>query len=115
VGRVAVWGPEGPAVVPVNYLVTGDSVAYRTAPGSLPAAADGRPAAFETDQVDEAMSQGWSVLVVGTGRAADGDRARELERLAYTEPWPGGERELWLEIPPEKITGRRLVTGPGPP
>nr|WP_259408108.1 pyridoxamine 5'-phosphate oxidase family protein [Streptomyces akebiae] len=41
VGRVAVSTPRGPAVVPVNYEVVDDAIAFRTAPDSVPAAAVG--------------------------------------------------------------------------
>lgn len=58
VGRVAVSTPDGPAVVPVNYEVIDDAIAFRTAPDSAPAAAVGKDVAFEVDHVDEAMSSG---------------------------------------------------------
>lgn len=115
VGRIAVCVGSDPQIVPVNYLTAGRSVAFRTAPGALPAAARDRRVAFEVDRVDDAMSQGWSVLVVGTARAAGERRARELHRLAFTGPWAGGERDLWLEIEPDRITGRRVTTAAGPP
>ncbi|MFD6327938.1 DUF1918 domain-containing protein, partial [Streptomyces sp. NPDC058442] len=35
VGRIAVTTPQGPAVVPVNYEVVGDTIAFRTAPDSV--------------------------------------------------------------------------------
>jgi hypothetical protein len=111
VGRIAVCPPHGPAIVPVNYQVADGAVAYRTAPGSLPAAVCDQLAAFEVDRVDEAMSVGWSVLVVGTARAAGPARARELERQAFTEPWAGGDRGLWLVIEPDWLTGRRITAG----
>lgn len=46
--------PDGPAVVPVNYEAVDDVIAFRTAPGSVPAAAVGSEAAFEVDHLDEA-------------------------------------------------------------
>lgn len=54
-----------PAVVPVNYEVVDNAIMFRTAPDSVPAAAVGTDVAFEVDHVDEALSQGWSVLAVG--------------------------------------------------
>jgi transcriptional regulator with XRE-family HTH domain len=109
VGRVAVSTPDGPAVIPVNYEVIDDAIAYRTAPGSVPAAAVGAEVAFEADHVDEAMSQGWSVLVVGPARAVtEPDAVRRLSECAHTEPWAGGEREMWVSIQPTRLTGRRI-------
>lgn len=109
VGRLAVSTPDGPAVVPVNYEVVDDTIAFRTAPGSAPAAAVGSEVAFEVDHVDEAMSQGWSVLVVGPARVVtEPDEMQGLADHAHTTPWAGGEREMWVSIRPTRITGRRI-------
>lgn len=109
VGRVAVSTAEGPAVVPVNYEVIDDTIAYRTAPDSLPAAAVGAEVAFEVDHVDDAMSQGWSVLAVGPARVVtEPDLVKRLSGHAHTEPWAGGEREMWVSIRPTRLTGRRI-------
>ncbi|MEU1694858.1 pyridoxamine 5'-phosphate oxidase family protein [Streptomyces hirsutus] len=109
VGRVAVSTPDGPAVAPVNYEVVDDVIAFRTAPGSLPAAAVGSDTAFEVDRVDETMSQGWSVLAVGPARlVTDADAVRRLTEHARTAPWTGGEREMWVAIRPTSLTGRRI-------
>ncbi|MBA2806879.1 DUF1918 domain-containing protein [Streptomyces sp. KM273126] len=110
VGRVAVPGPEGPAVVPVNYEVVDDAIAFRTTPRSVPAAAAGMEVAFEVDHVDEAMSQGWSVLAVGLARiVTEPDAVRRLTDRAHTEPWAGGERGMWVSIWPMHLTGRRIT------
>ncbi|GAA2404786.1 hypothetical protein GCM10010420_35500 [Streptomyces glaucosporus] len=111
VGRIAVTTPEGPAIVPVNYQVVDDEIAFRTAPDATPAAAVGHEVAFEVDHVDEAFRRGWSVLVVGPARAAAEDEtARLADRTPYG-PWAGGERDLWVLIRPERVTGRRIHTG----
>ncbi|MFF3585256.1 pyridoxamine 5'-phosphate oxidase family protein [Streptomyces mirabilis] len=108
-GRVAVSTPGGPAVVPVNYEVVDDAIVFRTAPNSAPAAAVGTDVAFEVDRVDEAMSQGWSVLAVGPARAVtEPDAVRRLTDHAHSEPWAGGDRELWVSIRPTQLTGRRI-------
>ncbi|WP_330342137.1 DUF1918 domain-containing protein [Streptomyces sp. NBC_00557] len=109
VGRVAVSTPGGPVVVPVNYEVIDDAIAYRTMPDAAPAAAVGAEAAFEVDRVDEAMSQGWSVLLVGPARVVtEPDVVRRLAEQAHTEPWAGGKREMWVSIQPKQLTGRRI-------
>ncbi|MFD5256324.1 DUF1918 domain-containing protein [Streptomyces bobili] len=109
VGRVAVSTPDGPAVVPVNYEVIDDAIAFRTAPDSVPAAAVGTEVAFEVDHVDEAMSQGWSVLAVGTARVVtEPDAVRRLVDRAHTTPWAGSERVMWVLIQPMRLTGRRI-------
>lgn len=110
VGRIAVTTPEGPAVIPVNYEVLDDAIAFRTAPDSVPAAAVGSEIAFEVDHVDEAMSRGWSVLAIGPARVVtEPDEVRRLTDRAHTAPWAGGGREMWVSIRPTRLTGRRIT------
>lgn len=111
VGRIAVSTSDGrPAVVPVNYEVVDDTVVFRTAPDSVPAAAVGTEVAFEVDHVDEALSQGWSVLAVGPASVVtEPDAVRRLSQRAHTTPWPGGQREMWVSIRPTSLTGRRIT------
>ncbi|MFF3733089.1 helix-turn-helix domain-containing protein [Streptomyces sp. NPDC002476] len=109
VGRVGTMTDDGPTILPVNYVVDGEHIAYRSARGSLLTAVAGRTVAFEVDHVDEALSQGWSVLVVGTAAAVDDrEAARRLDEHAYTTPWAGGSRNVWLTITPTRVTGRRI-------
>lgn len=109
VGRVSVSTAEGPAVIPVNYAVVDGAVVFRTAPHAAPAAAVGTEVAFEVDHVDEALSEGWSVLVVGPAHAVTDPHAVErLTERAHSKPWAGGERELWVSIRPSRLTGRRI-------
>jgi nitroimidazol reductase NimA-like FMN-containing flavoprotein (pyridoxamine 5'-phosphate oxidase superfamily) len=88
VGRLAVTASDGcPAVVPVNYDVLDDAIVFRTAPASTPAAAAGTEVAFEVDHMDEAMSRGWSVLVVGPASAVtEPGTVRRLTERAHTTP-----------------------------
>ncbi|GAB2449069.1 pyridoxamine 5'-phosphate oxidase family protein [Streptomyces incanus] len=110
VGRVAVTTSEGPVVIPVNYEVVDDAIAFRTAPDSVTAAAVGSNAAFEVDHVDEAMSRGWSVLAVGPARVVtEPDEVRHLAERAHTTPWAGDGREMWVSIRPTRLTGRRIT------
>ncbi|MEV6162611.1 DUF1918 domain-containing protein [Streptomyces sp. NPDC052052] len=110
IGRIAVSTPDGPAVLPVNYEVIDDTIAFRTAPGSVPAMAGGTDVAFEVDHVDEAMSLGWSVLAVGPARiVTEPGTLRQLADRAHSTPWAGGERETWVSIRPTRLTGRRII------
>ncbi|WP_329347836.1 pyridoxamine 5'-phosphate oxidase family protein [Streptomyces sp. NBC_01261] len=110
VGRIAVSTDSGPVVVPVNYSVVDDAIVFRTASGATPSLAVGRRVAFEVDRIDDAFSRGWSVLVRGHGRAvADSGEARRLADGAHSRPWAGGERELWVRIDMQAVTGRRIT------
>ncbi|WP_328390261.1 pyridoxamine 5'-phosphate oxidase family protein [Streptomyces sp. NBC_00400] len=109
VGRVAVTIEEAPAVFPVNYTVADELIGYRTAPEAGPAAAAGQEVAMEVDHIDDAFSQGWSVLVVGRAHLVTNVyEARRLEERAHTGPWVGDGRHQWIAIHPTRITGRRI-------
>jgi nitroimidazol reductase NimA-like FMN-containing flavoprotein (pyridoxamine 5'-phosphate oxidase superfamily)/DNA-binding XRE family transcriptional regulator len=114
VGRVAVDTRSGPAILPVNYVVADGELAFRTSPGAQPARAAGHRTAFEVDHIDEALSEGWSVLAVGPARAVTDDaEARRLRECAYTTPWAGGARNYWVVLTPRRLTGSRIVVGTG--
>ncbi|MET8247677.1 pyridoxamine 5'-phosphate oxidase family protein [Streptomyces sp. NPDC005202] len=109
VGRLAVPTDSAPVVVPVNYTVVDDAIVVRTRPGTVPAQGLGREVAFEVDRVDDALSQGWSVLVRGPAQdVTDPDAVRRLAERAYSAPWAGGERDVWVRIEASTITGRRI-------
>ncbi|GAA0686567.1 pyridoxamine 5'-phosphate oxidase family protein [Kitasatospora atroaurantiaca] len=111
IGRVALSGDAGPAVLPVNYIVDDGTIVYRTTPDSMTASAAGSEVAFEVDHVDEHLSQGWSVLIVGTAEyITDPETVRRLAEEPEARPWAGGARNLWIRIAPTRITGRRIST-----
>jgi hypothetical protein len=109
VGRVAFTIADGPVVLPVNYAMAGQTVIFRTAPDTLLAAYLDGPAGFEADRLDEALSQGWSVLVTGRAvRVTSETEVRHLEQHAGVRPWAGGARDVYVRIIPRRITGRRI-------
>jgi nitroimidazol reductase NimA-like FMN-containing flavoprotein (pyridoxamine 5'-phosphate oxidase superfamily) len=110
VGRLAVDTAAGPAIVPLNYGVVGGSIVFRTAPDTVPSEAADTQVAFEVDRIDAAFSQGWSVLVRGhASTVTDPDDVERLEEQAYSTPWAGGQRDLWIRIDAESVTGRRIT------
>ncbi|MEU2224824.1 MULTISPECIES: pyridoxamine 5'-phosphate oxidase family protein [unclassified Streptomyces] len=110
VGRLAVPTASGPVILPVNYTVLDGAIVFRTAHGALPSLAAGHQVAFEVDRIDEAFSQGWSVLVRGPAHAVvDRQERRRLTERAYSTPWAGGSRTAWVRIDPFTITGRRIA------
>ncbi|MGX1672567.1 helix-turn-helix domain-containing protein [Streptomyces sp. NPDC055400] len=112
IGRVAVFTRDGPVIFPVNYVVSGSEIAFRTSWESLLAGAAGARVAFEVDHIDDAMKQGWSVLVVGEAAGVtDGESIRRLDAVARSLPWAGGDRKYWMSVIPVQITGRRVVHG----
>jgi hypothetical protein len=108
-GRVAFTTADGPVVLPVNYAMAGRTVIFRTAPDTLLAGYLDCLAAFEVDGLDEALSQGWSVLVTGHAvRVTSEAEVRHHERYAGVRPWAGGARDVYVRIIPHRITGRRI-------
>ena len=88
---------------------TSASLRTRTAPDTLLAGYLDGPAGFEVDRLDEALSQGWSVLVTGrAARVTSEADVRRLEQQTDIRPWAGGARDVYVRIIPRKITGRRI-------
>ncbi|MEH0551830.1 helix-turn-helix domain-containing protein [Streptomyces sp. B21-101] len=110
VGRLAVSTAEGPVIVPVNYSVIEGTIVFRTARGATPSLGIGGKVAFEIDRIDDAFSQGWSVLVRGRARmVTDVQEAGRLARQAHSTPWAGGRRDVWVRVEPYAVTGRRIT------
>ncbi|GGX76966.1 hypothetical protein GCM10010515_51230 [Streptomyces fructofermentans] len=66
--------------------------------------------AFEADRIDDAFSSGWSVLVRGQARiVTDPEQIRRLDAEAFSAPWAGGRRDLWVRVEPRTVTGRRIA------
>jgi nitroimidazol reductase NimA-like FMN-containing flavoprotein (pyridoxamine 5'-phosphate oxidase superfamily) len=113
VGRVAVSDPGGaPLVVPVNFLLTGGRIVFRTDFGPVfrQAVLAERPVSFEVDEFDLLSRTGWSVLVQG--------RAEELGEWDATSlelrPWASGAKAHWVALAPQTITGRRVALSEPP-
>ena len=114
IGRIAYQSRFGPAVLPVNYRWHDGAVVFRTARHSaldedLQTGISGGDylVAFEIDEIDMSGRQGWSVLIQGPAHHLSEDERESAER-AGVEPWPAGERELFLRIVPNRVTGRRI-------
>jgi nitroimidazol reductase NimA-like FMN-containing flavoprotein (pyridoxamine 5'-phosphate oxidase superfamily) len=109
VGRIAFGTLSGPIVVPVNFAVLADTMVIRTAEGSIIDGHADEKVALEVDHIDEALCQGWSVLVRGPAhRVTHPAELRRLQEDVVIWPWPGGEREVYVRIIPSEITGRRI-------
>jgi len=106
VGRIAVTtdADAPPLVVPVNYVVDGKTVVFRSDKGSKLVALRQFPASFQVDFVDPFHRTGWSVLIQGVVEEVD---AEALAHLAL-EPWTVGAKPHWLRVVPAAVSGRRL-------
>lgn len=108
VGRFVFITSDWPVALPVNFRFLDGDVVFRTRTEGLLAAAAGTHVSFEVDHVDEAMSEGWSVLISGLARLVDDPNEREQIAALGIEPWPGARREAVMRIETEAITGRRI-------
>jgi uncharacterized protein len=110
VGRVVHTQEALPAAHPVTYVLDGDEVVFRAAPGSMLAAATRRQVVgFEVDAFDLTNRTGWSVLGVGVAyEVTDPDRLVGLSgRLP--ESWADEWATCVAAIPLQHLTGRRLA------
>jgi nitroimidazol reductase NimA-like FMN-containing flavoprotein (pyridoxamine 5'-phosphate oxidase superfamily) len=117
IGRIAYHSRFGPAVLPVNYKWHDGAIVFRTARHSaldedLQTGISGGDfvVAFEIDEFDVPAQQGWSVLIQGPAHHVESEADRTAAGEAGVEPWPAGERELFLRILPHRVTGRRILT-----
>jgi nitroimidazol reductase NimA-like FMN-containing flavoprotein (pyridoxamine 5'-phosphate oxidase superfamily) len=117
IGRIAFQGRFGPAVLPVNYRLHEGAIVFRTARHS-PLDEDLQTGimnahyvvAFEIDDIDNAARTGWSVLIQGPAHRIESGAERASAERAGVEPWPAGERELFVQISPSRVTGRRILS-----
>ena len=109
VGRVVFDSTDGPVVIPVNYGMAGQTVVLRTGVDTALAARLDCRVAFEVDRLDEALSQGWSVLLAGHAtRVSQEEQVRRIEAHTRLQPWAGGARDVYVQIHPRRISGRRI-------
>jgi hypothetical protein len=115
IGRIAYAGRYGLTVLPVNYRLFQRTIVFRTSHDS-PTDEDLRTGianaeykvAFEIDDFDSLARVGWSVLIQGAAHHVRSEMERASLSDAGVDPWPGGNRELFLRIIPSRITGRRI-------
>ena len=111
VGRLVYQDDLGPLAVPVNYAMAGQDIVFRVEGGAKRAAMQQPMLAFEVDHVDEDRKCGWSVLVLGVGAEVDLERVPTLLQAMdghFPTPWAVGIHNVWLQIVPHSVTGRRL-------
>lgn len=108
-GRVAFTrdavGRDGPVILPVNYVVDGDSIVVRTSPhGFIGRSLRRQVTAFAVDELDELTGAGWTVLVRGSATHVPGHQVHDLQRRPSA--WRQGVHSLFLRIEPRVVSGR---------
>lgn len=105
-GRLAYRLVDEVHLVPINYVVDGRSILFRTSSGNkLLAAALESDVAFETDWYDDVAA--WSVVARGHLRRLEEDEAHRVDALRDTSWVPTSKWEV-VELTPDEVTGRRF-------
>lgn len=115
VGRIGYTGRFGPAILPVNFALYEQAIVFRTGLHS-PLGEDLRTGiaaaeykvAFEVDEISPATREGWSILIQGSAHHVDSESELAEVRRSGVQAWPGGEKDLFIRIVPDRITGRRI-------
>jgi len=110
VGRIGFLSRGEVAVLPVNFLVDGQDVVFRTGTGSKLCSLEvGHYVGFEADAYDSATRTGWSVVVNGLAEIVESDdEIARLDTLGLA-PWGAAADQTWIRIRPASITGRRIA------
>ena len=114
VGRIVFSAERGPVALPVNFEFTEGEIIFSTDEAKADLLAQLPVVGFEIDRVDEAFSEGWSVLVSGPARRVlDPDELQRVSSLDL-EAWAGGDRHAVVKIAPVTVSGRVIVHSPPP-
>jgi len=109
VGRIVFDASRGPVALPVNFRILDGDVIFRTAPiPELLVSVGQRRVSFEVDHIDEALAEGWSVLISGDGHVVVDPSEHERAVAAGVTPWAGGDRDVYVRIVAREVTGRRI-------
>lgn len=112
-GRLVTVVDRHPEIFPINFVVDGRSIVFRTAEGSkLFTLTINSGVAFEVDGWDG--TGGWSVIM--RGQASEVQDAAEIDRLAKLplRPWVPTVKTHWVRVTADEITGRQFRFGPEP-
>ena len=112
-GRLGVVVDGVPLVLPMQFVMDGETIVLRTNPGAKTLNVPLNEVSFEVDHVDWDQGVGWSVLLQGYGAEITTalDRRSESLRTLTVHSWAPPPADRWLEIFPRKITGRVIRAG----
>lgn len=112
VGRIAFVNDEGQQLLPVNFVVIGGAIYFRTLPSGVLDSSLSRghdDVAFGVDHHEDMYRHGWNVTVRGSAVGVE-DRAT-INMVLSTErlrPWAGGVRPAVIKVKPKSIAGRQV-------
>ena len=99
----------------MNFKMSSGDVVFRSAEGSeVSAITPEALLSFEVDRIDDAMSEGWSVLGTGGSHIRATDQIDEARSLGI-EPWAGGQRPNYFRLCFTRLSGRRVIAAQSDP
>lgn len=112
VGRLTTVLGGQPDIVPINFVVDGHSLVFRTAEGAKLLSLTVHDAvAVEADSWDG--DSGWSVVAKGTAAEVSGSQTGRLDELGL-RPWVPTVKLHYVRITVTEISGRRFRFGEEP-
>lgn len=111
VGRVGFFAAGEIVILPVNHLVDGQHVIFRTGAGSKLSSVGGKNLiGFEADDFDTRTRSGWSVVISGyTEEVESEDEIQRLRDLGLHSWGRAADDPHWIRIRPTSVTGRRTA------
>lgn len=108
-GRVGASIDALPVILPVHFALVGQTVLFRTSPGTrFDAATLGAVVAFQADEYEPEMVSGWSVLVQGVATEVDDpEQLRRAERVPVTW-WDDDATSRLVQIEATQVSGRQF-------
>lgn len=111
VGRLATVADDAPEIFPINYVVDGTSVVFRTADGSkLAELTNNAHVAFEVDTWD--LEGGKSVVLKGTATEITDPEELSRARALPLRPWIDTVKTHFVRVSARDISGRVFRFGP---
>lgn len=110
VGRLAVAAAGDIDIFPLNFVVDGRSIVFRSAEGTklVEVVLAGR-VAFEADGYHPEDGSAWSVVLKGTAQLLDRFSDIYAAQNLPLFPWNATPKERFVRITPTSLTGRRFT------
>ena len=112
-GRLAMAPAGDVNIFPVNFVVSGRALYFRTAPGEKLLELSVNPdVAFEIDGYDDA--EAFSVVVKGVAERLESQTEIDQADKLPLAPWVPTLKYRWVRINPTAVSGRSFTIGPEP-
>lgn len=110
VGRLAFVIGNEVEIFPVNFIVDGDDLVFRTAEGTkLAGVVTAAAVTFESDGYEPATNEAWSVVVKGVAeRVEHFDQIYAAQELPLF-PWNTSPKQWFVRLRHNRLSGRRFA------